>query len=80
MRFKLFDQVDEGTIAPLPSKFWSPTPVGNAGGRDGVRVVKENGNDALAAGAAEPLREAAGRLAVAPVVDCGAARSMEMIG
>ena len=80
LRFKLFHLVDEGIIAPSPSEFRSPTPVGNTGGHDGVGVVKENWDGALVTGAAEPPREASGRLSLVPVVDCGAERSMEMIG
>ena len=70
MRFKLFHQVDEGAIAPLASAFLSATPEGNVGERDGVRVANENGAGVLNAGAA------ASRLALAPVLDCGATRFM----
>jgi hypothetical protein len=70
LRFKLFHQVVEGVISPSPSAFLFPTPAGNVGERDGVRVANENWAGALNAGAA------AGRPALAPVVDCGAARFM----
>jgi hypothetical protein len=58
LRFRLFHQVDEGALAPSPSKFRSPTPTWNASGHDGVRVVKENWDGALVAGVAAPPREA----------------------
>jgi hypothetical protein len=74
LRLKLFHQVNEGAIAPPPSEFWPPTRAGNVGGCDGARTANLIWVGVLVAGAA------GGRRALVPVVNCGAARPMEMMG
>ena len=81
LRFELFHQVDAGVRAPSASSLRPPTRPGNvAGESDGVREASESSAGALVAGAAEPLKETAGWRTLAPVVGCGAARAVEIMG